>query len=156
MGLSTWATVGLNAIGWLFGLLLLGYSLPSHASRVDQADQSAAPSMTDLAQTQIPLIKEETRLAQAAILNRDRPTDTVDENLTQPNPAADYRVPALQPDYTGSLWVGSWQGLARISPQTGQVLARINLPSRTIGALAQDRVGRVWVGTYEGLIRVDP
>src|SRR5690242_18171718 len=30
---------------------------------------------------------------------------------TQPLPA-DFRVSALQPDFTGDLWVGSWTGLA--------------------------------------------
>ena len=68
----------------------------------------------------------------------------------------DYRVSALQPDYQGNLWVGSWQGLAKIDPNTGKILSRIAIPNRTIGALAQDKVGRIWVGTYEGLLRVDP
>ncbi|NJP12224.1 MAG: hypothetical protein HC866_24450, partial [Leptolyngbyaceae cyanobacterium RU_5_1] len=69
---------------------------------------------------------------------------------------ADYRVGVLQPDGQGSLWVGSWQGLARINPNTGQILARIGLPNATVGAIAQDRSGRTWVGTYAGLARIDP
>ncbi len=68
----------------------------------------------------------------------------------------DYRISTLQPDSRGGLWVGSWQGLARINPKTGHILSRISLPNATVGALAQDRVGRIWVGTYEGLVRVDP
>ena len=68
----------------------------------------------------------------------------------------DFRVSALQPDFTGDLWVGSWLGLARINPNTGRLLARISLPNYTIGALAQDRVGRIWAGSYEGLLRIDP
>ncbi|MCY7272978.1 MAG: transcriptional regulator, partial [Phormidesmis sp. CAN_BIN44] len=52
----------------------------------------------------------------------------------------DYRVSALQPDYQGNLWVGSWQGLAKINPNTGKILSRISIPNRTIGALAQDKV----------------
>ncbi|WP_421657718.1 ligand-binding sensor domain-containing protein [Leptothermofonsia sp. ETS-13] len=69
---------------------------------------------------------------------------------------SDYRISSLQPDSRGGLWVGSWQGLARINPKTGHILSRISLPNATVGALAQDRVGRIWVGTYEGLVRVDP
>jgi ligand-binding sensor domain-containing protein len=68
----------------------------------------------------------------------------------------DHRISALQPDSQGNLWVGSWQGLAKIDPNTGQILSRVNLPNTTVGALAQDRVGRIWVGTYEGLVRLDP
>lgn len=69
---------------------------------------------------------------------------------------SDYRISTLQPDNQGNLWVGSWQGLAKIDPKTGRILARISLPNVTVGALALDRMGRIWVGTYEGLIRVDP
>jgi ligand-binding sensor domain-containing protein len=69
---------------------------------------------------------------------------------------ADYRVGALQADTKGSLWVGSWQGIAKISPYTGEILNRASLPNSTVGAIAQDKVGRIWVGTYEGLVRLDP
>lgn len=41
----------------------------------------------------------------------------------------DYRVHALQPDFTGNLWVGSWRGLSRIDPNTGKILARVSLPN---------------------------
>ena len=69
----------------------------------------------------------------------------------------DYRIPALQKDFTGSLWIGTWRGeIARINPETGQLQARVPLPDRTVQALAQDRVGRIWAGTYSGLVRVDP
>jgi ligand-binding sensor domain-containing protein len=67
----------------------------------------------------------------------------------------DYRVNALQRDFTGNLWVGAWRGLSRIDPNTGKILARVSLPNTAIGAIAQDKVGRLWVGTYEGLKRVD-
>ena len=68
----------------------------------------------------------------------------------------DFRVKALQADYTGNLWVGYGRGLTRINPHTGEILARVSLPSRAIGAMVQDKVGRLWVGSYEGLKRVDP
>ncbi|MBD3559640.1 transcriptional regulator, partial [Planktothrix sp. FACHB-1355] len=68
----------------------------------------------------------------------------------------EYRVSALLRDVLGKLWVGSWQGLARIDPNTGRILTRVNLPDVFIGALAEDKVGRIWVGTYQGLQRVDP
>ena len=70
--------------------------------------------------------------------------------------ATDFQVGALQSDYTGSLWVGSHQGLARINPATGVIQSRVNVPNRFIDAMTQDRVGRIWLGTYDGLVRVDP
>lgn len=69
---------------------------------------------------------------------------------------ADYRISALQPDGQDGLWVGSWQGLAKINPATGQILNRVSLPNQIVGAIAQDRSGRIWVGTYTGLVRLDP
>lgn len=67
----------------------------------------------------------------------------------------DYRVSALQPDTQGGLWVGSWQGLAKINSSTGQILSRVSLPNSTVGAIAQDKKGQIWVGTYAGLVRLD-
>jgi ligand-binding sensor domain-containing protein len=71
-------------------------------------------------------------------------------------PAESYRVTALQEDYTGSLWVGSWAGLTRIDPETGRIMARVRVPSNTIESLAMDKVGRIWVGTYDGLVQGRP
>jgi ligand-binding sensor domain-containing protein len=87
-------------------------------------------------------------------LNEPLPSEGLRQDTQRLSP--DFRVSALQPDFTGDLWIGSWLGLSRINPNTGKVLARIRLPNYTVGALAQDRVGRIWVGTYEGLLRVDP
>ena len=79
------------------------------------------------------------------------------ERSNRPDPISqDYQVGALQADYTGSLWVGSHQGLSRINPETGKVQAKVSVPNPFIDAMAQDKVGRIWLGTPEGLIRVDP
>ena len=80
-----------------------------------------------------------------------------DERQRQENVGeVNYRIGALQADYTGNLWVGSWRGLTRIDPNTGKILARVRLPNLTIGDITQDKVGRLWVGTYGGLKRIDP
>ena len=52
--------------------------------------------------------------------------------------------------------LGGGAGLARVNPETGRILTRVPIPSRTIESLAQDRVGRIWIGTFDGLVRVDP
>ena len=47
------------------------------------------------------------------------------ERESQTNPMVqNYQVGALQADYTGSLWVGSHQGLSRIDPETGRVFGQ--------------------------------
>ena len=79
------------------------------------------------------------------------------ERSQRSNPIAeDYQVGALQEDFTGSLWVGSHQGLSRINPETGRVIAEVSVPNRFIDAMSQDKVGRIWLGTPEGLVRVEP
>jgi len=58
------------------------------------------------------------------------------ERPFEPNPISqDFQVGALQQDFTGDLWVGSHQGLGRVDPETGQVLARVNVPNRFIDAM---------------------
>ena len=75
-------------------------------------------------------------------------------NRPDPIASQNYQVGALQPGlYTGSLWVGSHQGLARINPETGQVQAKVAVPNPFVDAMAQDKVGRIWLGTPEGLVR---
>ncbi|MBF2028071.1 MAG: transcriptional regulator [Oscillatoriales cyanobacterium C42_A2020_001] len=88
--------------------------------------------------------------------SRRSPLPNQRQEIEEQTVGADYRVSALQPDNRGALWVGSWQGLAKIDPKTGRILDRISLPNQIVGAIAQDKSGRIWVGTYEGLARVDP
>ena len=79
------------------------------------------------------------------------------ERSDRPDPITqNYQVGALQADYTGSLWVGSHQGLARIDPETGRIQSQVAVPNRFIDAMTQDKVGRIWLGTPEGLVRVEP
>lgn len=79
------------------------------------------------------------------------------QQLEEQTVGVDKRVSALQLDSRNNgLWVGSWQGLAKINPSTGQISDRVSLPNQTVGSIAQDKSGRIWVGTYAGLSRVDP
>ncbi|MFM7369093.1 MAG: transcriptional regulator, partial [Sphaerospermopsis kisseleviana] len=43
----------------------------------------------------------------------------------------DYRISNLLKDFSGNLWVGSWRGLSRIDPNTGNIIARVSLPNVT-------------------------
>ncbi len=87
---------------------------------------------------------------------RQAPLPDRRQDLEEQTVGADYRVSALQAKGAEQLWVGSWQGLAKINPKTGQILDRVSLPNQTVGAIAEDKSGRIWVGTYSGIVRLDP
>jgi ligand-binding sensor domain-containing protein/signal transduction histidine kinase len=75
----------------------------------------------------------------------------------------DNRVSAIYEDSRGDLWIGTWNGLARMTRRgraSGRFLryqqAGTSLPSNLIWRLAEDRSGDVWVGTWGGgLVQYD-
>jgi ligand-binding sensor domain-containing protein len=87
---------------------------------------------------------------------RQTPLPNQRQQVEEESIGTDYRISALHPDQRGGLWVGSWQGVAKINPATGQILDRVSVPNQIVGAIAQDKSGRIWVGTYTGLVRLDP
>ncbi len=59
----------------------------------------------------------------------------------------------------GSLWVGTWQGLDRLDPATGQVIHYGEKDGGAGGAvfgIVADSAGRLWLTTNRGLVRFDP
>ncbi len=57
----------------------------------------------------------------------------------------------------GSVWVGTNNGLLRLSPDTGALLDQVTgLPSRQVLTLAPDVGNKLWVGTSEGLAWLMP
>ena len=49
-------------------------------------------------------------------VNEPLPSERLRQDTQRLSP--DFRVSALQPDFTGDLWIGSWLGLSRINPNT--------------------------------------
>jgi len=66
----------------------------------------------------------------------------------------DRRISALAPDVDGRLWIGTFNGLNRFDPATGQVerftpdAKHPNAPEGYIASLTVDRAGRLWVPTF--------
>ena len=69
----------------------------------------------------------------------------------------DARVPLLMFDGDGSLWVGTWKGLARLAKgaQRFEPVLVQGLPQeRVISLLQRDTKGRLWLGTQRGELLV--
>lgn len=65
---------------------------------------------------------------------------------------------AIHEDPTGTLWLGSDQGLTRLDPQTGDVehvTQQDGLPGSIVYAILEDEEHRLWLSTNHGLARVD-
>lgn len=75
---------------------------------------------------------------------------------------ADDLVQCILEDRSGSVWVGTNEGLSKFDP-VKQVFQQINystddpnsLNDRTVWSIFEDRYGALWVGTRQGLNRVD-
>jgi ligand-binding sensor domain-containing protein/class 3 adenylate cyclase len=75
---------------------------------------------------------------------------------------ADNLVQCVYEDRSGSIWIGTNEGLSRFDPLK-QVFVQINhvpdnpnsLNDRTVWSIWEDKQGMLWVGTRKGLNRVD-
>jgi hypothetical protein len=89
-----WVNTGLLISG-LVAMMFPAGAIAAEPSRAIVGLRSAASTNTTVAAA------EPTRLSQGSV-------------------AVDYRIPALQKDFTGSLWISTWRAqIARINPETG-------------------------------------
>ena len=66
---------------------------------------------------------------------------------------------SIHEDATGTLWVGSFDGLYRFNREDGtftRYTESQGLPSSTIRCIREDSVGRLWLTTQKGVSRFDP
>ena len=75
------------------------------------------------------------------------------------NSLSNDRVTALFIDHSGTLWVGTQNGLDRFDRQRGEFTVfneRDGLPNNAIAGLQEDAAGNLWVATGNGLSKFDP
>jgi ligand-binding sensor domain-containing protein len=67
------------------------------------------------------------------------------------------RILSLAIDRAGFIWVGTDQGITRISPYNAETYARLpDIPGTAANVMQIDHAGNIWVGTLNGLFRINP
>src|SRR5262249_43363543 len=72
--------------------------------------------------------------------------------------ASDY-VLSISEDDSGRIYLGTFKGLDRLDPLTGEIrhfTAKDGLAGDAIGQCTKDRQGNIWVATNTGLSKLDP
>ena len=79
-------------------------------------------------------------------------------NPADPSSLSNDAVVALFVDHTGTIWLGTWDGLDRFDPGNGRfVVYKRDLQSQeNYVDIAEDRNGELWLGGTSGLQRFDP
>ena len=62
-------------------------------------------------------------------------------------------------DEFGRIYVGTWRGIDRLNPATGQIenfTTADGLPASFVETAYRDRTGALWFGTHKGVVRLQP
>jgi len=77
----------------------------------------------------------------------------------RPGTLSDNRVNSVHFDRSGTMWVGTQNGLDRFDAHTGRFSAltqRDGLPGNAVGCILEDKVGSLWMSTNNGVARFNP
>jgi len=80
-------------------------------------------------------------------------------DMNRPETLSDNRVNSVHFDRSGTIWVGTQNGLNRLDPKTGNFTAytqREGLPGDAVGCVLEDEHGNLWMSTNNGVARFDP
>jgi signal transduction histidine kinase/streptogramin lyase len=75
-----------------------------------------------------------------------------------PGTLSDHRVNSVHFDRSGTMWIGTQNGLDKFNPQTGSFSAftqRDGLPGNAVGCILEDKNGILWMSTNNGVARFD-
>ncbi|HEY4046995.1 MAG TPA: two-component regulator propeller domain-containing protein [Acidobacteriaceae bacterium] len=84
---------------------------------------------------------------------------TYEHDIDHPLTLSDNRVNSVHFDRTGTMWVGTQNGLNKFDSKTGTFTAytrRDGLPGNAVGCVLEDAHGILWMSTNNGIVRFDP
>ncbi len=77
----------------------------------------------------------------------------------RPGTLSDNRVNSVHFDRSGTMWVGTQNGLDRFDAHTGRfsaLIQRDGLPGNAVGCILEDKAGSLWMSTNNGVARFNP
>ena len=80
-------------------------------------------------------------------------------NRNLPGTLSDDRVNSVHFDRSGTMWVGTQNGLDKLNPQTGRFSAftqQDGLPGNAVGCILEDKNSNLWMSTNNGVARFNP
>jgi len=85
--------------------------------------------------------------------------DLYEHNANIPGTLSDNRVNSVHFDRSGTMWVGTQDGLASLEPRTGRfntLTQQDGLPGNTVDCILEDKSGNLWMSTNNGVARFNP
>lgn len=82
-----------------------------------------------------------------------------EHNANRAGTLSDDRVNSVHFDRSGTMWVGTQNGLDKFDPQTGMFSAitqQDGLPGNAVGCILEDNDGKLWMSTNNGVARFNP
>ncbi|MGB6691230.1 MAG: two-component regulator propeller domain-containing protein [Terracidiphilus sp.] len=82
-----------------------------------------------------------------------------ENDINRPGTLSDNRVNSVHFDRSGTLWVGTQNGLDKFDANTGTFTVytqRDGLPGNAVGCILEDDHGNLWMSTNHGIARFDP
>jgi PAS domain S-box-containing protein len=84
---------------------------------------------------------------------------TYEHDIDRPLTLSDNRVNSVHFDRSGTMWLGTQNGLDKFDSKTGTFTAytrRDGLPGNAVGCVLEDEQGNLWMSTNNGIVRFDP
>jgi PAS domain S-box-containing protein len=82
-----------------------------------------------------------------------------EHDMDRPGTLSDNRVNSVHFDRTGTMWVGTQNGLDKLNSRTGTFTVytqRDGLPGNAVGCILEDDHSNLWMSTNRGIARFDP